>query len=432
MNRWTRWTLLWVGLIVAGSVAGIVLPAGIGWDFGNFYDAGRKVLAGELANLYVPGVPIGGEPPTVPIRFWGTPLSAFAYAPFAALPPYAALVAFKLATAAALFASLLLIHGDASRFLPPDFPRARFTAWFAFAALVFQPLWTVYRVGGQTTPWVLLLVALALRFMTREQYGRAAAALVIGVAIKPAFAPALALLFLISGRRFALATLGAGVAAAGLSVLIAGWPLHAEFIDLMRRGATTQFSPWYYNSAPAILVNDYPLLADPPAESLYRAAGMLLRVALLAGFGWVLYRIHATRLPAPSRRHLQLLVAFCFSLLIARVSWEHYLMLLFPLLAVLIAAAPSLPRGAVRLVTGIVAFGAFQNIVLINFVRSSWSPGSALELLAIGLIKSAPLLLTFVLLVRYADTLAALWRPVAAPASRREPGRIGLEPVARA
>ena len=43
ISRNRRLTAAAVLLIAIGNVVGIVVPAGVGWDFANFYDTGRRV-----------------------------------------------------------------------------------------------------------------------------------------------------------------------------------------------------------------------------------------------------------------------------------------------------------------------------------------------------------------------------------------------------
>ncbi len=140
-------------LLVAQAAIGVAVPAGLGWDFANFYDAGHRVAAGQVADLFDPESPIAGGAPQGSLAFWSTPISAAFYAPLSALSPEVALVVFKLQNSAALFAVLALLFALYRR-LAGDSRLAslRFAALFAFVSLIYQPLWTIYRVGGQTTP----------------------------------------------------------------------------------------------------------------------------------------------------------------------------------------------------------------------------------------------------------------------------------------
>ena len=74
-------------LLALVLVHGVLSPRGLYLDFANFYDAGQKVSVGELNNLFDPFAEIDGQSPYGNMLFFGTPISAYAYAPLAALPP---------------------------------------------------------------------------------------------------------------------------------------------------------------------------------------------------------------------------------------------------------------------------------------------------------------------------------------------------------
>src|SRR5262245_15353529 len=92
--RRIRWLL--AGILAAVISAGIAIPAGSGWDFANFYDAGHKVLVGQIQDLYDADAAIAGKPPEGHLAYYGTPLSALLMAPLALMPPGAAMVIFKI------------------------------------------------------------------------------------------------------------------------------------------------------------------------------------------------------------------------------------------------------------------------------------------------------------------------------------------------
>ena len=114
-------TLIGILVIIAGCLVGIVVPAGLGWDFANFYDAGHKVLVGQINDLYDPYALIGSHEPQGNMKFLGTPLSSYLYVPMALLAPETALVAFKIQNTLALGAALLILffytRGLVGRFL---------------------------------------------------------------------------------------------------------------------------------------------------------------------------------------------------------------------------------------------------------------------------------------------------------------------------
>src|SRR5262245_33161685 len=209
---------------MAGCIVGIIVPAGPGWDFANFYDTGRRVAAGEIQNIYNPDTLIAGEKPQGNMRFWSTPLSALFYVPLSYFSPTGALVIFKIENTLAYFAALALLYLHYRKFAE-DLPLAQwqFGAAFAFLSLIYQPFWTVYRVGGQTTPTVFLLLTLALVSYTGGRFFVSALLLVLAAMIKPTFATVLLFLAAISGVRFlkhtVLIVLFLGLA----SLWIMGW-----------------------------------------------------------------------------------------------------------------------------------------------------------------------------------------------------------------
>src|SRR5262245_13972372 len=147
-----RWTSGFIVAIVIGCLIGIIVPAGLGWDFANFYDAGRRIAAGQAADLYSPQSAIEGQPAQGSTGFFGTPISAFFYVPLAFFPAKIALILFKIENALAFAAIFVLLLKFYRRFVTgTPLEQARFTAIFAFLFLIFQPFWTIFRVGGQTT-----------------------------------------------------------------------------------------------------------------------------------------------------------------------------------------------------------------------------------------------------------------------------------------
>src|SRR2546425_142205 len=74
-------TAIVLAMLAIGCLVGILVPAGPGWDFANFYDTGARVAAGQIGDLYDPFTEIAGKPPQGTMGFWGTPISAWLYWP---------------------------------------------------------------------------------------------------------------------------------------------------------------------------------------------------------------------------------------------------------------------------------------------------------------------------------------------------------------
>jgi len=123
-----------------------------------------------------------------------------------------------------------------------------------------------------------------------------------------------------------------------------------------------------------------------------------------------------------ARRHFDFLMAVSFCLLLSQTVWEHYLAALFLPLAYLVAVRHRLGRSASALIWAVFAFAVWQNLILVNMLRDSFRWESFAGVLAGGLLKSGPLLLFLILLVRYRDAVGAtyalpVWGTSAVPAS---------------
>jgi len=417
-------TLVCLLLLLAGTVVGIIVPAGPGWDFANFYDTGRRAAAGQIGDLYNPDSLINGEKPQGGLGFYGAPISALLYAPLSYFSPPWAMIVFKIQNTLACLAALALLYRHNRKFAeaaPAE--QWQYAALFAAVSLLYQPFWTVYRVGGQTTPTVFLLLTLGLLGHVQSRLWLSAACMVAIVLIKPAFIFALVLLVFISGWRFFKATAVLLSLSILASVLILGWEAHEEFLGAMRRGSQTGYA-WFYNSSLYVVAENLKLLAEPVGEqsSTLKIFMLGVKALVLATFGYLSWMSRARKWPRTwplkwpdaARRHFDFLLAITFCLLISQTVWEHYLAALFPLLAYILAARRQFNAGALALVGAIILLAIGQNLILINFLRAHFSFDSRPELVLIGLFKSAPLLLTLIFLWRHYREMfksydASLW-----------------------
>jgi hypothetical protein len=397
-----RWL---VAALVLANLVALFIEMGLGWDFANFYDAGSKVAAGEASNLYDPEALIAGQAPQGYMVFVGTPLSAALYAPLAPLSPRAALFAFKLQNALAYLAGLWLLFRHCRRYAPQCEKRqARFAALFAVLLLVYQPLWTVYRVGGQTTPTIFLLLVAGWLLHERGRLWGSAAALVLVVAIKPAFVLMLALLAVISGRAFLLRSAALGLGAALLSIAVMGWPLHRTFLDFAVQ-LSNQSTAWAYNSAVTVPIESLHLAWTPdatvPRPASLALAVFAVRLAVVGFFSWLVFTSRRQGWSAPVRRHFDWPIAITFCLMAAPVVWEHYLAFLFIPLAFVAANEDRIARSTFRLALLAVVLAVFQNLVVVLWLWEQLISAPWPVHVAVAVLKASPLLVMLTLLARH-------------------------------
>jgi hypothetical protein len=402
-----------LALLVLGCAVGIAVPAGLGWDFANFYDTGRRVAAGQLTDIYDPGTPIAGGPPSTALGFYGAPISAFLYAPLALLPPHAALVAFKLADTAALWAALWLLYRAGQGRIGADASaRARFAARFALAALLFQPFWTIYRVGGQTTPFAFLLLTVGLLAHLRGRVVWASLCFGVAALIKPAFLLGYGFLGLLAGPRFIGASLLHGAWIGALSIALCGWPLHETFLAKMLANSGL-IARWTYNSSLWILPNEIAWWrAGPGAEAIALPRSLVwpLQAAILAGFAALARWTQYASLSPPARIHHAWALALTFFLLFSATAWEHYLAVLFLPVCFWLVSWDDAPAAVRRIVTSLIVLSLAQNLVFtIVLARVLAGAGISLLLPALAL-KAAPLALMAWLLARHRAVWAATYQ----------------------
>lgn len=412
VNR--RFAIAFTATIAVAAAIGILVPAGSGWDFANFYDTGRRILGWQISDLYDASSLVTGSAPQGVMSFWGAPLSALLYAPLGWLAPGAALIAFKVVGTAAFLAALWILYRHNLSFIEDtEAARWRFAAMYSGAVLLFQPFWSVYRVGGQTTPLVFLLLAVAMIAHIRDRTWLTAGCLVAAVAIKPAFVIVIVALGILGGWRMLLALTAWGVAWGLVSLLLLGWPVHLQFIDVMRDGLRYNYS-WLYNSSLYVAAESLKERASTPVSPFVNATVVVVKLLMLALFGWLAWQSRTrTALPA-ARQHFDFLLALTFCLALSQTVWEHYLALLFPLIAYVIASYRQFSRGAIALIAVILALSITQNVTFTALLRPV-EITSPVALVIVGLFKSAPLLLSVIFLARYREELftgyqAESWR----------------------
>lgn len=395
---------LLIGAMVLVCLVGTVTPAGPTWDFANFYDTGRRVAAGQLADIYDATTLIAGEEPLTKLDFYGTPLSALLYAPLALLSPPAALVAFKVENTLALWAALFLLFRFTRQVADPNALRSgRTLVLFVAAALFFQPFWTIYRVGGQSMPTVFLLLVVGLIAHVRGSVRWSSLCFVAVVAIKPVFIFGLVFATLASGRRFAFWVAAHGAWLGVVSLAVFGWPIHEVFVTKMLANSG-RIAKWAYNSSPWIVHHFlFEAIAQRGGDlgNAPAIAGIVLRIAGIASLGLVAWRSWRMGWAAPARAHFVWIAALLFTTILAQTVWEHYLMILFPLVAHWIASEGSGGPALRRLITTLVLACLLQNIIVTQWLDANFDFDSLLTLAGILVAKSAPVWLAWWIACRH-------------------------------
>jgi hypothetical protein len=122
-------------------------------------------------------------------------------------------------------------------------------------------------------------------------------------------------------------------------------------------------------------------------------------MAVIGLFALIVRQSRRTTWQPEARRHFEFQMALSFWLLFSLLIWEHYLAVLFITLSYLLAVRNELPSRARMLVGAIVLASLGQNLIPVMFVADRFAPQSTVALLAVGLLKAAPLLLLTALLV---------------------------------
>lgn len=400
-----------LAVILALTLWGVLTPWGLGLDFANFHDAGQKLRVWEPATLYDPTAPIGGEPSLGRMTFFSAPITAFLYVPLAMLPPHAGMMVFKLLGAAAMLSGLGLLYRQIRPIAGPGF-----FGLFWLAAAVWQPFWTVFRVGGQTTPFVFLLLVLAHGAWLRGAGTGAALALTVAVLVKPAFAPLALLLFILGSQRFRLTALIAAAVVAALSLAIFGWPLHREFLAVAAAEGASMQVPWMNSSPVSWLGPLFLTPADYAAGGSFPAGVALamntLRLVIVLGLVAVLVGHLRRPLHDRARRHVVFATGLFLVIALSPVVWAHYLSILFIPVAVLIAGRAELPAAARGLLWLAVLAGVAQSMILVRQMELRLGTDSGAVVLAAGMMKSLP---AFLLISLWLGWRAAVGRILALP-----------------
>lgn len=386
----------WAAILAIGGlvILGLITPWGLGLDFANFYDIGRKARLGEYDTLYDHMALIGGEKPLGNMKYLSPPITSWFFTPLSFMTPHVATFVLKALGAAAVIAGIVLFRRQIS---PLITERAAFFTLAAVAAALWQPLWTFMRVGGQTTPFCLLLLVLGHGAYLRGRMVSLALILSLIVLIKPVFAPLAILLFVLAGNSFRLTAL----LAAGLSIVaslaIFGWGPHQAFLDALGGQGDRLLEPWM-NSSPVSWV--VPILVDAHSFGTIAAMPttaailiMALRLALALAILAVMAGHLRAGLPERAGRHVIYMTGLILVIVLSPVIWAHYLMILFPLILVLIAAREDLAPPVRQALWAALALGLAQSFIIMRQIQIKLGFDTSFEMILFGLIKSLPAIL---------------------------------------
>ncbi len=406
MIIYQRLTYLFILLIVIGSIIGIVVPAGEGWDFANFYDAGRRVLSGQINNLYNPQSLIGGDDPIGSTGFFGTPISAYLYIPLGCLSPKNALFIFKIQNTLFYFTALILLYLHNRRFVE-DVPsiQKRFVTIFAFLCLIYQPFWTVFRVGGQTTATAFLLLTLSLLFLTNSKLFLSTLFFATAVMIKPFLITGFIFFVIIAGKKLLRYSVAIFTLAGLLSIIVMGWGIQEKFLILMLEGANGSYT-WFFNSSLYVIIENLKFAIDPSPlvkrhVMVLDVLQIVIKIFVVVTFVFIICKSRSQKWTDTGRRHFYFLMAISFCLLISQIVWEHYLTFLFIVLAYVVAKYRYFRMEAKFLIGAIFFLSIWQNLIFINLIQHNFNINSIPELLFMGIFKSGPLILTLLFLLRH-------------------------------
>ena len=431
--------LIWFLFLLLGArlIVSIWSTAGIRWDFANYYQTAQRITDGDVENLYrLPRSTMTdfyesiGETSPLPVAngsrsrataevpsgrrgFIGFPISAYLFAPIGFASPRRAVLVFKLQSAVFLVGALVLLY-PAFR----DSAKHRLTSQQALAvylliALAYAPFWFVFATGGQATPVCLFLLALFHRFFILGKPTAAAIPLSVAIMIKPFFALTLPILALAGEWRLILRLLACLLAGAVASVLLLGWPLHAEWMAVMRDASAGLAEPWWNNSGLFAIVYNLWLGwhhhdLTPAGEIRGPIAGAIgvIKVLILGYFGVLARRTGRADVDERVKRHHLVAIAIVFALCFSSIVWPHYLAFLFlPLVFWLFPPTP-LPRHAEVLVwTILISTLAVQSRAAQRFVLSVLDAYPYPQAVVAALFASGTLLLTLALMLSSHDRL---------------------------
>jgi hypothetical protein len=247
-----------------------------------------------------------------------------------------------------LMATLLVWAATLHDLTAQRFPRLLWLNLSLLGAAVSHPL-TRTLTAGQLNLVLMLCYALAFRFLVRRR-DRVAGA-VLGFAAMFKIAPAFFLLHWVLVRRWRAmcAMLATIVALAVISVFVAGWRVHVDFLPVLAQmgygrstwqeyGATFWKDPWNQSlnalfTHLLVEANRVTLPWAGGSQALANAVTVLCSFGLLAAYAAVALR-HVRRSVPTAPPHADVAAqalfhaALLLTLLLPSLMWDHYLVLL--------------------------------------------------------------------------------------------------------
>lgn len=333
--HWNDWAADLSALLIAGAL----------WDSGQpelIYAAREAFFSGAPAawDEIRAGLGISGRGPSFPYVY--PPLWAVLAAPLTQMLAPQAFLNAVMAVQVPMLAAAVVLAGRIAR--PPGMSRTVWALWGVAVLTLSMPGWLALMLG-QPSITVAFLTLLSVERLKAGRPLTAGAVLALAAAIK--LSPAiLALIFVIDRAPRALAGFaGAGAALAGASVALAGWPLHADFLEsLARVGDLWPMSALNLSLGPALLAlggwaGFWPLPAPPGAATPPDLLALAVKIALPVAAAVLVLR--ARRWPRDAALAGGALGLAILGPWLGPLGWQHYYiptLLLIPGLARLIPA----------------------------------------------------------------------------------------------
>ncbi len=334
--------LLQAALLVAvlAAILAFLVPQGTSGDLRAFWLAGASLAAGDPGSVYPAPAPLFTL--DVPASWIGTGDDRALY-PFI-YPPLWALVASWLGGVTSFETVAFVLHKINAVLLVATVALAWRATGARLGFVVFLTLGSAMLAASfvgalglmENQPQILVSFLLVLA-LERSRSGHAwVAGLALALAASIKGYPALfALLWLATGhRKETIAFAGFGAILGGLSVFLAGWPLHAAFLgQLATISNTILVTPVSYGLAPflaQIAAPDLLVLSETAHGPRYRlgemppVAGLLGKLALVVVIGGLAL---AMRRATPETRYAMFWpLAFVTVSLFAPLAWcYHYI-----------------------------------------------------------------------------------------------------------